>query len=45
MEVRPEGRFRSDVWSRKHGAMVIFHVAFDIDPQDDVHRDYVNKIS
>ena len=42
MEVRPEGRLKSDVWSRERGTYY-FLVAFNIDPQGE-HRDFVNRI-
>ena len=42
MEVRPEGRLRSDVWSQQRGTYYLL-VAFDIDPQGQ-HRDFVNRI-
>ena len=42
MEVRPEGRLKSDVWSQERGTHYSL-VAFDIEPQG-VHRDFVNKI-
>ena len=42
MEVRPEGRLRSDVWSRERGTYYLL-VAFDIDPQSE-HKDFVDRI-
>ena len=42
MQVRPEGKLKSDVWSQERGTYYLL-VAFDIDPQGE-HRDYVNGI-